>query len=482
MGLDWAMLSEIPENSRTFDRAAQRPLSWLVFLVTGLVVSLAGAQEDEGADTQGAGQLLPAEPATTTTTTTYQQFGLPKAGTNLESHLPSSARAKSDINQADGFDFARPSGGGQTLHGDKGALGILDGDRVAATGAQPRNPMHVVGKGDTLWSICNRQFDDPRMWPRVWSFNPQLQNPHWIYPGDQLRLAPAVGAGAGQVDLAGGALQPRRSGTLGTGDFVGRQQLVPLDTVFLRELGYIDEPKDDVWGQVVGARAERQLLAEGNEIYMILRPGVDVEIGQQMTIFRDVREPQPVAGARMPPGNIVAFKGTAEINGWDPETRVARGRLTESLDIIERGAKVGPVGRRFYVVPPKPSEIDVRARVLTSLYPHLLMGQNQVFFIDRGTNDGLKPGNRLYVVRRGDAWRRTLVSSTIMARSRIRMDVPERVDVETTPLYGDEMDFPEESVAEVRVIRSHRFASMVLVTSAQEEIEPGDVLVARKGF
>jgi hypothetical protein len=178
----------------------------------------------------------------------------------------------------------------------------------------------------------------------------------------------------------------------------------------------------------------------------------------------------------------VAFKGTIKIEAWDPSTRVARGLVVESLDAIERGAKVGPVGRRYYVVPPAASQVELQARVLTGLYPHVFMGRDQVVFIDRGANDGLKPGNRLFVVRKGDAWRRTLETTTDMARARIRMDVPDRVELEITELVGDEESFPEEVIAELRVIRSHRYSSLALVTGSSEEIEPGDRAVTRKGL
>ncbi len=451
--------------------------AWAGVALLGAGVAVAQEDDESASQTPVRSQEVEAEPATTTSSSSYRLPWVPSAGSNLESHLPSSSQSKTDINQPDSFDLKRSPAGAPTLRGNEDSLGVLYSDRPRSS-SQPENPVHLVTKGETLWGICDSEFDDPRLWPRVWSFNPQLQNPHWIYPGDQLRLVP----GAAVEPNAGGGRSSFAGGTLGSGNFVGRRALVPDGTVFLRDRGYIDDPEEDVWGRIVGAREERQLLAEGMEVYMIVRPGVDVELGQQMTVFRDVRTPQPVSGARMPPGRIVAFKGTVEVNGWNPETRVARGRLTESLDVIERGAKVGPIGRRFYVVPPDEAEIDLRATVLTSLYPHLLVGQNQVLFIDRGANDGLKPGNRLFVVRRGDAWRRTLVSSTIMARSRIRMDVPERVDVEETPLHGDEEDFPEEVVAQVRVIRAHRFASLVLVTDSDEEIQPGDTVVARKGY
>jgi hypothetical protein len=110
------------------------------------------------------------------------------------------------------------------------------------------------------------------------------------------------------------------------------------------------------------------------------------------------------------------------------------------------------------------------------------MGKDQVVFIDRGENDGLQPGNRLFVVRRGDVWRRTLVTTTTMASTRVLVDVPDDVAFEATPIEGDDETFPEEVVGELRVIRAHKYSSLALVTESSEEIEPGDQLVARKGF
>jgi hypothetical protein len=175
----------------------------------------------------------------------------------------------------------------------------------------------------------------------------------------------------------------------------------------------------------------------------------------------------------------VAVLGTVRIEAYNPKTRVARASITESLDVIERGAKVGPVRRRFDVVPPVANKAKVEARILTSLYPHVYLAQNQVVFLDRGAEDGLVPGNRLYVTRRGDQWRDSL--SARSTRERVRVDSAGNADVDMTPLPGRTEDFPEESVAELVILRAEKYSSIALVTQSRQEVVPGDVAVSRVG-
>jgi hypothetical protein len=418
--------------------------------------------------------VVPPGAGSTSTTTVYQPFGLPAPGTDINAGLPSSSRPiRGD--ERDGFDLAPKAGGSIVLRGEPGATGVLGGESAAIAPLSVPE-LHVVAKGDTLWALSGRYYESPWQWPKLWSYNAQIKDPHWIYPGDQVLLRHPNNLGPASSMSSRSIAAPR--GRLKRGL---RTPTVGADTVFLRDQGFIGDPERDEWGEIAGAVEEQMLLAEGSNVYLLLEAGKRVEPGQELTIFRSVRQPEDVPGARTPPGQIVRVNGTVRIDRFDPKTRVARGVITESLDVIERGAKVGPVKRRFDVVGRRPNTKAVEARVLTSFYPHVYLAQNQIIFLDRGADDGLATGNTLFVLRRGDTWRKSLGTASKMVRDRMKMDSPEIIDIEQTPLSGDERKFPEEVVAELRVLRTEPKSAVALVMQSRRELVAGDRAVAQPG-
>lgn len=453
----------------------KKPLTILACLVS--LAPSARAQQTEGgggAQPGGGGGTtqVVTTPTTITTVPTYPGAvappppGVPLGGGN---NIYSSSQPISG-SQEDHFDLAPSSKGGATIFGNPNGsadFGRGGGNGSFTVGEGPTGVVpdsYTVKRGDTLWGICDTFFRNPYQWPRIWSFNPQIQNPHWIYPGDEVKLR--SGGTAPQSSNGGGSQNANQGGSI-----VDRRRQVVPQTVFLRDTGFISDDDKEDWGEVNGSAEDKMFLTDTDEAYMRVGPNHDVKLGQELTVFRPVR--------KVPGGNLVQLQGTVRVDRWDPGTRIARGQVIESLDVIERGARIGPVGRRFQVVPPVRNEKDVNAQVLASVYPHNFYGQNQVVFIDKGDEDGLKVGNRLFVIRRGDAWRKSLASDVAGLRIALESDSP--AAIENPPTIGDSKA-PMEVIGELRILTVRKHTAAALVTQSTKEIELADSAVARKGY
>jgi len=451
-------------------RATNRTLSVAIGLLLPMAhATVAQAQGTGGAAPGGgnpanpggalSGTSAPAGGTTSTSSATTSFFPggvapVPAGGTLGGGNAQFSSSKPITGGERDSFDFRRGGGAGGTARGSETSTFVLGGG--GGGGLSSNANLHVVRKGDTLWDICDHYFRNPYQWPRVWAFNPQIQNPHWIFPGDQVRLR-------GGEQLA--------SASQSTGSsLVDRRRQVPPETIFLRNEGYIDDETNN-WGEVSGSPEEKMILTDNDEIYLRIGSSHDLKVGQELTIYRPVRS----VGS----GKLIEIQGTARVNQWNPKDRVARATISEALDAIERGARVGPVVRRFEVVAPMRNDKDISAKILTSVQPHQLFGQNQIVFLDQGDEAGLKPGNRMLVIRKGDAWHGTQTTGSSAKRIALEDDSP--AATETVPKPRDPSVLPEEVQAELRVINVRKKTAMAIVTNSKHEIEAGDRAYARKG-
>ena len=352
---------------------------------------------------------------------------------------------------------------------------IGGGGMHAATGGAE---VHVVRDGDTLWDISGSYFGDPWHWPELWSFNPEITNPHWIYPLDQIRLSPNALAGDQVVAAAqrGGSTGGLAAGAPTAGVLAGTETapsvLVPRDaftpgTVFLREQGYLDKEALRTAGVITGGNEEQMFLAPSDQVYVKFKTDEPVKEGQVYTVFREMK---PEERDEETEGTLVRILGTVVVRSYDRDKKVARGIVTEAMDPIERGMFVARIDRRFDLVAPKRNASNVVAHVIAGIEPHVLVGYGDVVFLDVGEGHGIQPGNRFFVVRRGDTWMQS-----------IDVDPTEIGNVTEVPEY-DQAALPKEVVAELRVLKVRKKTTVALVVRSDTDLAIGERAEMRAGF
>lgn len=124
---------------------------------------------------------------------------------------------------------------------------------VAAQMREGHPDTYVVKRGDTLWDIAGRFLQKPWLWPEIWQANPQVRNPHLIYPGDVLSLA--------YLDRVAVAVQP---GPQAEAPVPG----VPLAQIepFLKNLRVVDSIEGLPY--VVGLEEDQLRAAQGEVVYV----------------------------------------------------------------------------------------------------------------------------------------------------------------------------------------------------------------------
>jgi hypothetical protein len=317
----------------------------------------------------------------------------------------------------------------------------------------PTPELHVVRSGDTLWDICSYYFNDPWQWPKVWSYNAQITNPHWIYPADLVRLVPRGMFGIDEpTEPVGDETGSAGSGT--SADAGGTDNTtIPAPsrrfTVSLRQQAFVEKSELDSAIKIDGAVDAKELLSDGDEIYLVYPEGKPPRVGERYSVYS---EKQPVMKGGQQLGSYVRLLGEVEIVTVKKDKR-AKGTISKVNGEIERGAKVGPILRELTTVAPAAATVDASGKIVAMITKDMLIGEGEVVMLDLGKKSGVKVGNRLSVVRRGDA---TQVSD---------------------PIGQDDPRFPARVIGQVMVIEVGEAVSVALVTLSNREMGVGDLVV-----
>lgn len=126
---------------------------------------------------------------------------------------------------------------------------------------------YVVQKGDTLWDISAVFLKSPWLWPEIWHANPQIENPHLIYPGDQINLVYLDGQPRLTVNRSHPTVKlSPKTRVISHDDAV---ETIPLSEIepFLRKLRILTKADIDLAAYVVASEEDRNISAPSNLIY-----------------------------------------------------------------------------------------------------------------------------------------------------------------------------------------------------------------------
>jgi hypothetical protein len=265
---------------------------------------------------------------------------------------------------------------------------------------------YVVKKGDTLWDIAGVFLKYPWYWPEIWYVNPQVQNPHLIYPGDVLRLVYVDGKPRVTVETAG---EVRLSPQVRTEPLSESVRAIPYGLLmnFVQRPGVLDKKQIKNLPYVVGFRDRHIVGSRQNEFYA---QGLgNPPAGTRYTVMH-VGDPvhDPDDGDLL--GYIAHFGGVAQVIMTSGD-KGGDGGITH-LTVVDSGSReILPGDKLLPGEPPKmgddfvmsaPKDTKLNGQVVAIVDGLYVAGRYQVLAINRGKKDGLAPGNIVAIYARGE--------------------------------------------------------------------------------
>jgi len=331
---------------------------------------------------------------------------------------------------------------------------------------------YVVQKGDTLWDISAMYLKDPWYWPEIWYVNPNIANPHLIYPGDVLYFSYIDGKPRVSLERAGAT---RLSPAVRTEPLGSAIRTVPYDLL----MRFVERPslleKNQIKGvpYVVGMR-DRHIVGSGaNEIYG--RGLKEPAVGARYNIINvgdELRDPDDgdllgYMGHFVGIGEVMQSTGAVEpgkdsIFSMKRDEPLTHMRVLEAGREIMQGDKLFPaevaIGKDFTIQ--APSKPDILGQVVAVVDGVYVAGTYQVLAINRGKRHGLKPGDALSVFYRGEEIR----------------DRFDRLNWSQYTANYSKVRLPDERSATVLVFQVYDRMSYALVMEASQVIRLGDFI------
>jgi hypothetical protein len=308
---------------------------------------------------------------------------------------------------------------------------------------------YVVQRGDTLWDIASTFLRDPWYWPEIWHINPDIANPHLIYPGDVLRLVWINGEP--RITTVGSSY--RMSPQVRATPLEDAITTIPYEQIaaFLSKGLVLEKDQIDRLPYVLAIRGNHLIAAAGNDIYV--RGGEPAQPGTRYSLVHigdELVDPDD--------NRVVGYQGIyvgegALSRGGDPATVSLAETSREALLGDRLLPEAIDIPLDFF---PKAPDTQIDGRIISVVDGVSLIGQYHVVVMNRGARDGLAPGDVLTVFQTGE-----VVKDRFAGGSMFR---------------GESVKLPDEEAGTVMVFKVYDRITYGLVMEATSDIHVLDAV------
>jgi LysM repeat protein len=252
--------------------------------------------------------------------------------------------------------------------------------------AQPST--HKVERGDTLWSICEKYYGDPNLWPKLWEMNPFVTNPHLLKPGDVITLIE-------KEDMAKKKLAEKPSKEAAKP--VPKMKGIDLGLLINpATMGYLSLTKVEPWGEIYASTKSELGAEKGDKVFINFKNRAGVKPGDEFRVARPITVRHPLTDRLM--GEIINFRGAVVVKEHLKEDFF----LAEVTDVwIEFGvgAMVLPFEPMSKCVQPMATDPKLYGNIVALKDDRKIVGPGSVVYLDAGFKDGVQRGQVFDVVR-----------------------------------------------------------------------------------
>ncbi|HEX5044185.1 MAG TPA: LysM peptidoglycan-binding domain-containing protein [Candidatus Polarisedimenticolaceae bacterium] len=274
---------------------------------------------------------------------------------------------------------------------------------------------YLIQPNDTLWDLSGKWLSNPYLWPQIWEQNRYVQDSHWIYPGDPLKVPgqPTVVPPNAEPpvddqdqDQAGA---PAAQATPAPSARPVAPESVPLaDPSDLYCSGYVDPEHQVPDTLVVGHELEREHNAQGDVIYLNRGRNQGVAAGAVFGVERPTYQVvHPTTGEEL--GVMVRRLARVRVLAAQADTAVAV--IEMSCDYVHTGDELVAWQER---TPPMVSSLPhfdrydlepsggKQGEVVATRDPIHAAGTGHIIYTDFGQDSGVTPGEVITLYREGE--------------------------------------------------------------------------------